>query len=89
VAEELARDRVRDERALVADDRIVEARLFEVRTHGLEHPSRHDDHVRAGGTDCVDRSPRARAEHGVLRDQRAVEIDREGGDAVGEVGRED
>jgi hypothetical protein len=28
-----------------------------------------------------------RAEDGVRRDERAVEIDREGGDAVGEVGR--
>jgi hypothetical protein len=29
-----------------------------------------------------------RTEHGVFRDQRAIEVDREGGDALGEVGGE-
>jgi hypothetical protein len=28
-----------------------------------------------------------RTEDGILRDERAVEVDREGGDALGEVGR--
>jgi hypothetical protein len=40
---------------------------------------------RANARDCV---PRVRAEDGVRPDQRAVEIDRERGDARWEAGRE-
>ena len=49
VEEELTRRRVGDHGSLVADDEIVEARLFEVRPHRPEHPARHDDNVGAGG----------------------------------------
>jgi hypothetical protein len=38
--------------------------------------------------DACDRLAGVRAEHDVLRDERAVEIDREGGDVLGKVGRE-
>jgi hypothetical protein len=42
--------------------------------------------VHAGCADARDRLTRVRSQDGILRDERAVEIDREGGDAVGEVG---
>ena len=80
VEEELAARRIGDDRALVTDDGIVEPRLLEVRPHGAEHPSRHDDHVRAGVANGAERRARARPQHAVLGDQRPVEIEGEGGD---------
>ncbi len=47
MAQELAADGVGDERALVADDGVVEPGLGEVRAHGLEHAAGDDDHVHA------------------------------------------
>jgi hypothetical protein len=43
--------------------------------------------MRARRSDARDRLARVRTEDSVLRDERAVEVDREGGDALGEVGR--
>jgi hypothetical protein len=43
--------------------------------------------MHARRADAHDRLARVRAEDGILRDERAVEIDREGGDTLGEVGR--
>ena len=88
VPQERAGDRIGDNRALVADDGIVELCLLEIRADAAEHPAGDDDHVRSGRANAPDRLARVRAEYGVLRDERAVEIDREGGDAFGEVGRE-
>ena len=80
VEEELARRRVRDDGALVADDEIVEPRLLEVGQHRAEHAAGDDDHVGAGGARSRERLLRPRAQHAVLGDQRPVEVEREGGD---------
>jgi len=56
---------------------VVEARLREVRPHGPEHPAGDDDHVRPRLPHPVDRLAGARAQHGVGRDQRPVEVGRE------------
>src|SRR6266852_2297469 len=88
VAEELAAHRIGDDGALVADDRVVESGLDRVRPRRDEHASRDDDHVRARRADRGDRGARARVEHGVLGDQRPVEIAGEGGDPARKVGRQ-
>jgi hypothetical protein len=44
--------------------------------------------VHPNGANACDRLAGVRAEHCVLRDQRAVEIDREGGDVLGKAGGE-
>jgi len=87
VEEELARSRIRDQGALVADDEIVEPRLLEVGTHRPEHAAGDDDHVRARGAGAAERISRARPQHTVLGDQRPVEIGREGGDPLRESSR--
>ena len=90
MAKELAAQRVGDDSALVADDGIVEPCLLEVGLHAAEHPSGHDDHVRAPRAHGGDRLAGARAEHGILCEQRPVEVDRERGDALRErVGKVD
>jgi hypothetical protein len=78
--EERPARRVGDDRTLVADDRIVESRLLEVRPHRAEHPSGHDDHVRAGVANGAQGRTSARPQHTILADQGPVEIEREGGD---------
>ena len=72
--------RVGDDGSLVADDEIVELRLLEVRAHCAEHPPRDDDDVGARRPRLCESVPGARPQHAVLGDQRAVEIQREGGD---------
>ena len=84
MAEELARDGVGDDGALVADDGIVDPRLGDVRADGAEHPAGDDDDVHAGRAGRGDRGLRARPKHGVLGDERAVEVDRERGEGPGE-----
>jgi hypothetical protein len=42
--------------------------------------------VRAGCADALDRLARVRSQHRVLGDERAVEVDREGGDVLREGG---
>jgi hypothetical protein len=81
VEKELARRRVGDDRALVADDEVVEPGLLEVRPHRTEHAAGDDDDVRARGACARECVPRARAQNAVLGDQRPVQIEREGGDA--------
>jgi hypothetical protein len=88
VEEERAARRIRDDRALVTDDRIVETGLLEVRTHRAEHPAGHDDHMRAGVANSAERRTCARSQYAVFGDQRPVEIEGEGGDAPREVRRE-
>jgi hypothetical protein len=88
VEEEVPRGRVGDDGSLVADDEIVESRLLEVRPHRAEHPAGDDDDVRAGRPRARERLLRARPQHSVLGDQRAVEIEREGGGGRRERGRE-
>ena len=72
-----AGDRLRDDRALVADDRIVEAGLEGIGPDRLEHPAGHQDDVDAGGARRGDGGARARAQHRVLADQRPVEVARD------------
>jgi hypothetical protein len=86
VAEELARARIRDDGALVADDGVVDTCLVDVRANGAEHPARDDDDVYAGGPRGGDRGFRPRAQNGVLGDERSVEVDREGGERPREAG---
>jgi hypothetical protein len=88
VEEKLAGRRVGDDGSLVADDEIVEPRLFEVRPHCPEHASRDDDNMGAGRArprECVSG---ARPQHAVLGDQRPVEIECESGDGRRKRGRE-
>jgi hypothetical protein len=80
VEEELARPRFGDDGSLVADDEIVELRLFEVRAHCPEHPAGNDDDMGARRPRPLERIPGARAQLAVLCDQRPVEVEREGGD---------
>ena len=88
MTEKLACDRVGDDGALVADHRVVEARLDKIRADAAEHAPRDDDDVDTRGTDCCDRIARPGPEDGVLRDEGPVEVDREGGDVRGEGLRE-
>jgi hypothetical protein len=77
VAQERTAARIGDEGALVANDRVVELRLLEVRAHGAEHPAGDDDEgnsERANGSNGLDRALR---EERVLADQGAVEIARD------------
>ena len=88
VAQELPADRVRDDGALVADDRVVEPGGVAVRPHRAEHPAGDDDHVDPPPAPL--QSPReCAAELGVLADQRPVEVAGERLDAAREVRRED
>jgi hypothetical protein len=84
VQQELAARGVRDDGALVTDDRIV---VREIRPHGAEHPSGHDDHVRARFAYRRNGTTRARPQHAVLGDQRPVKVEGEGGDVPREVRR--
>src|SRR5436190_4254434 len=88
VPKEAAADRVGDDRALIADDRVVDTRRLQIRAHRLEHPPGDDEHVdprRSSGADGVTGPG---PEDGVLGDQRPVEIAGERLDAGREVGRE-
>ena len=85
VAEELAADRICDDRSLVADDGLCDARGERVRASRPEHPARGDDDRDAGIPGGGDGGARPRAKLYVLGDQRAVEIARERLDARREV----
>jgi hypothetical protein len=80
VEEELTARRVGDDRALVADNEIVELRLLEVRPNRAEHAAGHDDDVDSRRPRPVEAVARARPQHAVPGDQRPVEVEREGGD---------
>ena len=88
VEQELARRRIGDDGALIADHEVVEPGLFEVRAHRSEHPSGDDDDVGAGRPRPGQRLPRAGTQHAVLGDQRPVEVEREGGYVRRKPGRE-
>jgi hypothetical protein len=88
MAQEPAGLRVGDDGALVADGGIVEPGLFEVREDGAVHASRDDEDVDAGSARPRDRRRGARTQHGVLGDQRPVEVACEGRDPVRESGGE-
>ena len=81
VEEELRRTRVGDDRSLVADDEIVEARQLEIRPHRPEHAAGDDHDVDARGAGAYESLAGARPQHAVLGDEGAVEIEREGGHA--------
>ena len=89
VAEEPARGGLGDDRALVADDRLVDTGRVDVRLHRLEHAPGDDDDVDPLGPHPGDRLARARPELDVLRDQRAVEVAGERLDLAGEPFRKD
>ena len=74
MAQEPAGYRLGDHGSLVADDGIVDPELECVGADGLEHPSRHDHHVDAGGASLVDGGTRALAEHQRLGQERPVEV---------------
>ena len=76
VKQKLAAPRIGDRRTLVTDNRLVSR---EVRPDRAEHPSRHDDHVRARGANARQSSARTRPQHAVFGDQRPVEIESERG----------
>ena len=82
------RHRLRDDSALVADDRIVDSRLACIAPHGLEHAARDEDDVNPGGARRRDRAAGALVQHHVLADQRSVEVARDRLDMAREVGRE-
>ncbi len=97
LARELERDRhvaeerpvgVRDDRALVADDRVVEPGLGEVARDRAVHAAGDDHDVDAGRPRAAERGARPRAQDGVGGDERAVEVAGERLDVVGERGRE-
>ena len=88
VAEPAAARRLGDDGALVADDRVVEARLERVRPDRPEHPAGDEDDVDPGRAGGGDRAPRALVQEAVLGDERAVEVARERVDRAGEVRRE-
>jgi hypothetical protein len=85
VKEELPAPRIGNDGSLVADDWIV---AREVRPRRAKHPSRHDDHVRAGVANGRQGGTRTRAQHAILGDQRPVEIEGERCDVPREVRRE-
>ena len=72
--EEPAADRVGDDRALVADDRIGDPGRLGVRPHRPEHPARHQHHVDPRVERGADRRPRPRPQLGVLPDQGAIDV---------------
>ena len=86
VQEERPAARVDDRGALVADDRVAELGLLEVRAHRPEHPARGHEHMDARGSGGGDRRQRARPQHGVLADEGAVEVADERVDRGREVG---
>jgi hypothetical protein len=88
VEEELARRRVGDGRSLVADDEIVEPCLLEVGPHRSEHPAGDDDDAGTCRSRPSERVASPRAQDAVLGNQGSVEVEREGGDARRETGRE-
>jgi hypothetical protein len=88
VPEPAAARRLGDDGALVADDRVVEARLERVRADRPEHPAGDEDDVDSRRTGGGDRAPGARVQEGVFADEGAVEVARERVDRAGEGGRE-
>ena len=70
----LAVARLRDDSALVADERIVEPGLQGEGPRGLEHPSRHEDDVDPCRVGRAKRGARSLVQDDVLADQRAVEV---------------
>src|SRR5581483_4723236 len=85
VAQELARLRVGDDGALVADERVVEARVVRVADGGLVHAAGHDQDVQSRLARGVDRALRTRPELDVLAYERPVEVARERAQAAREI----
>ncbi len=75
--EELTGHGVGDDGALVADDRIGDPGRERVAAHRLEHAAGDEQDVDPRRTGCRDRVAGPRTQHGVLADQRAVEVARE------------
>ena len=85
VAQELAGRRVDDGRALVADDRIVDAGLAGVGPHRLEHAPRRDQHANTGGARLRDRLASCARAGEIFGDQRPIEVARDDLDVAREV----
>jgi hypothetical protein len=81
-------DRVGDDGALVADDRIFDPRLQRIPADRLKHPSRHEHDVNSRRPRSGDRRTSPRAENRVLADQGPVEVARDGVDLARKVPRE-
>ena len=75
--------------SLIADHRLLQVDLLEVRAHGAEHPSRRHDHGDPGRLRPRDRRPRSWAEQRVPADERVVEVADECLHLAREGGRED
>src|SRR5919109_863642 len=88
VPQPAAADRLRDDGALVADERIVQPGLERERPRGAEHPPRHEHDVDAGRVRRAQRVACALVQHDVLADQRAVEVAGDRSDVAGKVRRE-
>ena len=89
VEEELAADGIDDGCALVADDRLGDPGLLEVRTHRPEHTAGRHEHGDTRSLRSRDRRPRPRSQKRVAPDQGAVEIAGERPHVRREGGRED
>ena len=85
MAQELAGRRIRDDGALVADDRLGPC---QVAPHGLEHAPRDDDHPQPAFARRGERGAGARPQDVVRSDERPVEVARDRVDARGKVGGE-
>ena len=83
-----AADRFRDDRALVADDRIVQSRVERVWAYRLEHPAGDEDDVNPCRVRGRDRRERPWMQESVFADQRAVEVAGDGLHVTREILRE-
>jgi hypothetical protein len=77
-----------DDRALVADDGVVQVGRLEHPAEGLDHPARHDDHRDACVARAGEGGQRPRLED-AAPGQRVVEVGGDDVDLAGEVLRED
>ena len=88
MSQPVSADRICNDRTLVADDRILDARLECIAADRLEHAPGDEDDVDARLQRALDCRARARAQDRVLRDQRAVEVAGDRVDLAREVLRE-
>jgi len=89
VTQELAGERIGDDRTLIADDRILDARLLEVGPDGAEHPAGDDEDAQAGRAGASDRGEGAWPQRAVRPDQCPVEVAGEDVDLARERRRQD
>jgi hypothetical protein len=88
VQQPFARHRIDDGGALVADERLLDARRLGVGQCRAEHAPGRDHDMDPGGTGGADRSDRARREDALVREHGAIEVGRERGNLTREAGWE-